>query len=325
MNDYKDEIARTRVGCLGSSDGQMLYQISKLGYVPKSAEKRLAIVKGFIENKEIPTNDAIRAGDELEMIVYEHLKSTDARYESNPLWVSKSLSRKNVMLISHPDLVLKDENKKTIFIYEVKTTKYNITQTRETYKAQLCIHYTIGSEIAKTLGKGWGVKLFLVHYDTNNMDLSQGIVFEKDRLTIQAINHSTVNFDIKKAMDVVDAFLDGFTEYYEGDEVDAELLPEKVKEQFGAITTLLSEIKDMERKVEEFKKRLYEFMVDKDIKSIKGVDFNMTRVDPSVSKTFDYKRFIDDYKKEHPRKANKMLKEYEKVVNKRGYATIKLK
>ena len=58
MYDYKQEIIDTRKGCLGSSDGRILSQISTLGYVPKSAYKRMAVLKSLIEHKDIPKNDS---------------------------------------------------------------------------------------------------------------------------------------------------------------------------------------------------------------------------------------------------------------------------
>lgn len=39
VKDYKQDVAATRVGCLGSSDGKMLSQIAALGTIPKSAYK----------------------------------------------------------------------------------------------------------------------------------------------------------------------------------------------------------------------------------------------------------------------------------------------
>ena len=73
VKDYKQDVAQSRVGCLGSSDGKMLAQICALGYVPKSAHKRLAICKGLIPQEEIPRTAAIKAGDEMEMLIYKHL------------------------------------------------------------------------------------------------------------------------------------------------------------------------------------------------------------------------------------------------------------
>jgi len=326
MEKYKEDIAATRIGCLGSSDGRMLSQIATLGCVPKSAYKRLAVVKGLIPQTEIPKTDAIKAGDDLEMIIYNYLKSTDSRYESNPLWISDKYSKKNVKLISHPDLVLVDEKEKVINIYEVKTTKYNVEATRQTYKPQLYIHYIIGKEKAVQRGREWSIRLFLVHYSTEGLDLSNGVPFDISRLTIKRVKFSSSFFDVDKAMTIVDSFLDTFTEYYDGDEIDSVYLPEKVKQEFNTITNVLAEIKEREAKVEEFKKMLCDFMQEKGVKSIKNDAWAITLVQPSESVSVDYKAiFANEIEAKKPRVANKLKKQYQKTTQKRAYVTIKIK
>lgn len=325
--DYKQDVANTRFGCLGGSDGKLLEQVAALGYVPKSAFKRLAVCKGLIPQQEIPKNAAIIAGDTIENAVYEHLSAKDPRYESNPLWVSEKYSLKNVKLIAHPDIVLKDDAQKTLFVYEVKTTKYNFNDTRTTYKAQLFIENILGREIADRLGNDWKVRLLLVHYSTDGLDLNSGCLsFEPERITIKEVRFTGGGlFDIKSSMSIVNNFLETFTEYYEGDEVDADLLPANVKNQFEDIATMLTEIKEREKKVDEFKKRLYDFMTEKGIKSVKNNLFSITRVDATESKSFDAKRYMDDMAKEHPRKAKNVLAKYTKTTKRNGYVNIKVK
>ena len=331
MENYKDDIAQSRVGCLGSSDGHMLQQICALGYVPKSAYKRLAVCKGLIPQEDIPRTAAIQAGDAMEMLIYKHLTANDPRYESNPRWESVKYSTKNVKLISHPDLVLRDDARKTLFIYEVKTTKYSVEETRQTYKAQLFIHNILGKEICEGLGKDWNVKLFLVHYDTDGLDLAQlladnALEIDPTRLTVKEVRFtSTAYFNVKQAMTIVDAFLETFTEFYEGDEIDADLLPVAVKSQFTDIAVALQEMEDRKATIEDFKKKLFDFMTKNNIKSIKNDFFSITRVDPSVSKAFDGKRFLEDLQKEHPRKAKKIAAKYTKTSNRSGYCNIKVK
>ena len=87
---------------------------------------------------------------------------------------------------------------------------------------------------------------------------------------------------------------------------------------------MLVEIKERETKVGEFKKRLYDFMVEKDIKSIKNDAFSITRVDPTESKTFDAKKYLDDEAKAHPRKVKKIVAKYTKTSKRNGYVTIKV-
>lgn len=325
MYDYKQEIIDTRKGCLGSSDGRILSQISTLGYVPKSAYKRLAELKSLIEHKDIPQNDAIRFGDYIENAIFNHLHSQDPRWESNVLLESKKYSLPNVKLISHPDFYKIDHAKKEILIGECKATKYNVQQTRATYEAQLYIHYVLGREIASDFGDDWKVKLYLVHYSTDGLDLENGIEFDPSRLTVHQVYFSTMYFDVMRGMNLVNDFLETFTEYYEGDEIDANLLPTNVKSQFDDVAAMLVEIKERESKVEEFKQRLYQFMVDKDIKSIKNDVFSITRVDPTVSKSFDAKKYVADLIKKYPRKSKKIIADYTKETKRKGYASIKLK
>lgn len=325
MEDYKNDIQQTRKGCLGSSDGRILAQIASLGEVPKSAYKRMAVVKGLIPQEEIPRTAAIKAGDDLEMIVYEHLNAKDPRYESNPLWVSEKYSKPNVKLITHPDIVFVNEENKTINVFEVKTTKYDFNTTRQTYSAQLYIHYLIGREKALEKGRDWNVRLFLAHYSTDGLDLENGVEFDANRLTVKRVQFTTALFDIDKAMNIVNDFLDTFNEFYEGDEINADLLPEPVKNQMVEVATMLSEIKEREERINAFKDKLYGFMDLHDIKSIKNDYFSIVRVDATESKSFDTKRYVEDLKKQFPRKALKIIEQYTKVTKRKGFCTIKVK
>lgn len=325
--DYKNEIRSSRCGALGSSDGKLILQVAESGVIPKSAYKRLAVCRGLIEQEDIPYTAAVRAGDELEMLVFEHLKANDDRYQSNPCWVSKKYSRKNVKLLTHPDIVLQDDENKVLNVYEVKCTKFTFEQTRDTYKAQLIIHWVIANEIAKELG-GYKVKLSLVHYSTEGMNLEDGFEFDPSRLTvkqIRGIDKQSKMYMLDDAMDIINDFLVGFNEYYDGDEIESEYLPEKVKQEFDAITTILSEIKEREAKVEEFKARLYDFMLSHDIKSIKNEAWGITRVDSSESRSFDSKAFLSEYAIKHPRLYQKLVKSYEKVVKRKGSVQIRIK
>lgn len=328
QQDYKNEIRSSRCGALGSSDGKLIISVAESGVIPKSAYKRLAVCKGLIEQEDIPYTAAVRAGDELEMLVFEHLKANDDRYQSNPCWVSKKYSRKNVNLLTHPDIVLQDDENKVLNVYEVKCTKFTFEQTKDTYKAQLIIHWVIANEIAKELG-GYKVKLSLVHYSTEGMNLEDGFDFDPSRLTVKTLRNMeklSKSYRIAEAMDIIDNFLETFTEFYEdGEEIPYEILPTNVQNQFDSITTLLTEIKEREDKVAAFKSKLYDFLTEKNIKSIKNNDWSIVRIDPTESVQFDNKRYLEDFSIEHPRQYKKIRNKYDKVVKKKGYVSIKIK
>ena len=202
MYEHKIDIIATRKGCLGSSDGKLLSQIASLGNVPKSAYKRLAVVKGLIQQEEIPETAAIRMGNETEMQIFEHLQMVDGRWQSNVRWESKEFSTPNCKLISHPDFILQDEENKILYVSECKATRYTIEQTRAEYAPQLFIHFMLAKEKAKELGKDWKVKLSLCHYSTEGLDLNEYNEFDTNRMTIREVRASTAFFDIRKAMNI---------------------------------------------------------------------------------------------------------------------------
>lgn len=324
--DYKDEIVQSRTGNLGSSDSKMLKQIAELGFVPNSALKRLAVVKGFRENDTF-SNPAMRFGDFIENQIFASLKAQDERWQSNPCFISKKYSRKNVGCLTHVDAVLQDDEKQVLSLVEVKATKTDFTQTRDEYKFQLLHHYLLGQEFAARLGN-YKVRILLAHYCTDGVDLDEPFEFDPQRLTVKQlrdVNRLSYSYDLSKAMDIVSEFLETFDAYYEDEEIDADMLPSDVKKQFDMVTTLLSEIKTREEQVNAFKTKLYDFMVSKNMRCIKNDEWNIVRVAPCEATSFDYKTFLEDFAKEHPRKAEKIKAKYAKTTSKKGYVTIKLK
>jgi hypothetical protein len=168
----------------------------------------------------------------------------------------------------------------------------------------------------------------LCHYCTDGIDLAQPFEFDPSRLTVKTLRNMeklSKSYRISEAMDLIDAFLEDFNEYYDGDEIPYELLPANVQGQFDDITKLLTEIKEREDKVSAFKDKLYSFLAEKNIKSIRNDVWSITRVDPTESKQFDSKRYLEDFAAKHPRQFKKVRSEYEKTVRKKGFITIKIK
>lgn len=321
MENYKEDIRNTRLGSLGGSDGNLLAQVANIGYVPNSARKRLAVMNGLIEKEDITTR-VMRYGDFIEQSIYSHLQEIDNRYLSNPLWVSGKYSKDDVRLICHPDFVLFDDAKKVLKVFECKATKFNPQQTRDTYLNQLFIEWTLANEIVKIRGENWKVEMYLCHYDTSNVNIDDEFVFDPDLLSIHRLRMPKNLFDIDKAMTIVSEFASTFDYYTEDEEIDSVYLPEKVKAEFDMVTGILAEIKERETKVDEFKRKLYDFMLDKNIKGIRSEEWSITRVDASESKSFDGKKYLADLKALHPRKAKKIEEKYTKTVARGGYVKI---
>lgn len=321
MEDYKSEIAATRKGCLGGSDGNILERVASLGSVPKALYKRLAVVKGLIENDNITTK-VMAFGDFIEQSIYSALAATNTNYQSNPMWVSGKYSRKDLKLICHPDYVLYDEDKKILNVYEMKATRFSVAQTRETYKNQLFIEWTLAKEIIAARGEGWKVNMFLCHYNTEGVDFDKAFEYDPQRLTVHKLRMKDNLFDIAKAMDIMSDFLQTFDCYSEDEEIQARYLPEKVRAEFDAISNVLSEIKEREKTIDAFKAKMVEFMQKKGMKVIKSEEWSITLVEASESVQFDHKKFLSDFGDKHPRKAKKLRKDYEKRVSKGAYVKI---
>lgn len=321
MEDYKQDIISTRVGCLGGSDAKMLQSIATHGEVVPSAMKRLAVCKGLIEHRQF-SNNAMLYGDFVEQNIFNVLHAIDERWQSNPCLVSEKYSRKNCEVIDHVDFMLQDDDKKVLTICECKATAKSFTSTRNEYSAQLAHHWLIGQEIAKKLG-GYRLKLLLCHYDTTGLDLDGMFTFDEKRITVKHVRIANVEYDLSKAMDIVDDFLENFNEYYE-EEVDGTLLPASVKNQFSAITEALIEIEERKKSVEESKKKLTAFMESKGIKRITSPEWSVTYVAPSESIQFDAKGFLNEYAAKHPKLYKKLVKTHEKRQKRSAYVTIKV-
>ena len=327
MENYKDDIIATRTGCLGGSDARLIQSVAEAGKIPQSAMKRLAICKGLAEQPQF-TNPAIEFGNYVESMVFESLHSQDERWQSNPCLVSGKYSRKNVDVIDHVDFFLQDDEKKVLVLGECKATRSTFEQTHDEYRWQLMHHYLLGCERAKDLG-GYKVKVMLCHYCSDGIDLTQPFEFDPSRLTVKTLRNMeklSKSYHLSEAMDIINNFLETFTEYYEdGEEIPYEILPANVQNQFDSITTLLTEIKEREDKVAAFKSKLYDFLTEKNIKSIKNNDWSIVRIDPTESVQFDNKRYLEDFSIEHPRQYKKIRNKYDKVVKKKGYVSIKIK
>lgn len=96
------------------------------------------------------------------------------------------------------------------------------------------------------------------------------------------------------------------------------------RKTFDRATALLTEIKEREQAVDDLKSKLFNFFTEKNIKSIKNKQWSITRIDPTESKRFDMKKYLEDFSSEHPVLYKKLRSKYEKTVKKNGYIQIKI-
>lgn len=312
--DYKQDIVATRVGGLGASDGRLLARIARNGCVQQGEMERMAIAKGLYERPNI-TNLAMRYGDFIENKVFESLQLINPEYKSNLYYESKDFSREGLKLFCHIDFSLQDDKEKLLTWTECKATTMSVNETIEAYKEQLYTEWMLCQEMALELG--YYFKFRLCHYDARDMLDEYGeFKFEPGRLVIVDVDFEDEVYDIELGMDIASEFVADMTEYHK-EEIEWEYLPEHVQYQMEAANKIMTAIKEREAELDSFKARMYDFLCDNDIKSIKTPFFSINRVDAGVSYKFDTNAF----KKDEP----ELYKKYLKESKKKGYAMIRMK
>ena len=183
----------------------------------------------------------------------------------------------------------------------------------------------MAQERAKELG-GYKVKLVFCVYNTDGVDY-ENHEFDPSRLmvkTLRGMEKISKSYRLAEAMDIIDNFLETFTEFYEQEEVDANLLPANVQSQFSEVAQFLREIKEREDKVAAFKTKLYDFLSERGIRKVACDDFSFTVVAPTQQISVDYKAlFTQEIEAKKPRVAKQLKEKYKKTTNKKGYVVIK--
>ncbi len=301
--DYKEEIIKKRQGGLGSSDALMIERIALRGSLSEGDRQRVAELLGMIERKQFSTT-ATRLGDEIEMGIYEIIKQKYPQAKSNPYYKSERLSQQYGFYISnHIDYEIETEEE--LIWVENKATKNDVAKTLETYKSQFNWHYMLLKE--KSVAKHKKPRLFLSHYQTN-----QSECFDANFLTLTEF-HDGSDVLIKKGLEVLQREIKGFV-YSPRDELFVEYLPDTMQEEISLMGNYISQINEMNEKLDEFKKKMADLMLSANVKSIKNEHFVITFVPESKMASFD--------KKEFGRKHPELLEQFTKQVNKKAYVKI---
>ena len=151
--DYKQIIIAHHKEGLGASDAKILAKVDELGYIPKSCEERLAIIKGFYEKQDDICTQSMAYGNQIELQIFDMLHSVDERWESNKYIESKKYSKQNCKLFCHIDFFKKDDEEKVITFIECKATSKTIKEARHHYSEQLYIENMLGKEYIRVLEK----------------------------------------------------------------------------------------------------------------------------------------------------------------------------
>lgn len=301
--EHKEEILKTRQGGLGSSDALMIERIAIRGGLSDSDRQRVAELLGLTERKQFST-EATRLGDEIEMGIFEIIKTKYPQTRSNPYYKSEAMSEKYGFSISnHIDYEV--ETQTELIWIENKATKHTIETTLATYKSQLNWHYMLLKEKAKAKRKK--PRLFLSHYQTNKTDS-----FDANNLHLKEVLDWSDKL-LKSGLEILKKEINGFV-FSPREELYAEYLPDTIREEFDLMGKIISEINENNKKLDEFKERMTELMLASNVKSIKNDTFIITLVPSTKTSSFDKKSFGNKYPE--------LLQEYTKQTDKKAYVKI---
>ncbi len=283
----KTEIIETRTKGLGSSDAKMVASVGRTGQLNETARKRIAEMLGIKEREQVTTR-AMKAGNDIEQIIFDSIKSVVPNALSNPFYQSKELSERfGFGIFNHIDIEAETENR--IVWDEVKATIETIEETEKKYIEQLSWHCMLLSERAfNQNGPSKCSLLRLVHFDT-----SEGMAFDSKKITSKFIEYSdclpTIK-DILKGLGIIAAALPTF-KWIAPVESDGANLPVETREILPKIAYLLSEAKLYEEKAESLKTQLKNAMESAGIKSIDNDYFKATFIPAGLQNSFDSTAF----------------------------------
>ena len=287
---HKQEIEVTRVGGFGGSDASLFYRVGLRGLsaLNNTDKKRIRVAKGMDEYKSIQMNDAMQRGHDFEDF-YEMSESTSLM--SREVLFSAELA-KNFKTFFHADFSDK------YYVYELKCVQ-NPDNVEKDYEAQLQWQAMIS-----------GMKVCLVVCDSTKR-------FEDYNEPIEITRDENVINILKNGIRLIDENWETLDLNVGEEWSDSDLMPFE-KNDIAVFTSYLQRIQQLEELAEESKLKVFQFMKDNNIKSLKSDSYTVTFTPESTTTSLDKKKLFS----EHPE-----IEEwaYLKTSPKKAYITVKLK
>ena len=287
---HKQEIEVTRVGGFGGSDANLFYRVGLRGLsaLNNTDKKRIRVAKGMDEYKSIQMNDAMQRGHDFEDF-YEMSESTSLM--SREVLFSAELA-KNFKTFFHADFSDK------YYVYELKCVQ-NPDNVEKDYEAQLQWQTMVS-----------GMKVCLVVCDSAKR-------FEDYNEPIEIIRDENVINILKNGIRLIDENWETLDLNVGEEWSDSDLMPFE-KNDIAVFTSYLQRIQQLEELAEESKLKVFQFMKDNNIKSLKSDSYTVTFTPESTTTSIDKKKLFTAYPK---------IKEqdYIKTSPKKAYITVKLK
>lgn len=287
---HKQEIEVTRVGGFGGSDANLFYRVGLRGLsaLNNTDKKRIRVAKGMDEYKSIQMNDAMQRGHDFEDF-YEVSESTSLMVRE--ALFSAELA-KNFKTFFHADFSDK------YYVYELKCVQ-NPDNVEKDYEAQLQWQAMVS-----------GMKVCLIVCDSAGR-------FEDYNEPIEIVRDENVISILKNGIRLIDENWETLDLNVGEEWSDSDLMPFE-KNDIAVFTSYLQRIQQLEELAEESKAKVFQFMKDNNIKSLKSDSYTVTFIPESTTSTLDKKKLFTA----HP-EINES--DYLKTSPKKAYITVKLK
>jgi hypothetical protein len=291
--NHNEEIVQSRTGGFGGSDAAMFYRIGYRGLecLTNTDKKRIRVAKGIDAYQSIPMNDAMQRGHDFEDWYARQPFAPIAKREG----LLESQKAQNFRTFAHADF-LSDCHE----VWELKCVQ-EPEAAEDDYYHQLQWYYMLGA-----------YDVWLVVSDSRLADFSDGLrmpyrIYE-DAQYIECLQKGVQMLD--EAWETIDLTL--------SEEWDvSELMPfEKVA--IIQMYNSLQSIKTLEKRVEDEKAKILQFMQENNVRAIKSDMYAITYVAESETRTLDKSAL----KKANP---DLDLSKYDKVTKKKAYITVKIK
>src|SRR5574344_2779478 len=265
----KNEIEVTRIGGFGGSDAKMFYKIGLKGLsaLNNTDRKRIRVAKGIDEYKPIPLNEAMQKGHDFEDWYagqsFAPIADREAKLIAN--------LANNFDTFFHADFSDGFND-----VWELKCVQ-NPDNAVQDYYEQLQWQHLIGARI-----------LWLVVADSSQ-PFGRGVrmpeLIERNEQVIEIL---------RNGIKLLDDNWDNLDLEVGEDWSISDLMPFE-KEDITTFTYYLQQIKQMEKWAEESRLKVFQFMQENGIKSLKSDYYTVTYFPESTTSTLDKKKLFAEH------------------------------
>lgn len=292
VNDaqHQAEIHNSRVGGLGGSDADIMLRVGLHGLsaLTNTDLKRLAIMTGQAEQENWGGNIYTNAGHLFEDYV-ANITTADREVK-----LSADLAH-NFKTFAHADFYYTNSKRvlECKFVQEQDTNK-----VIKTYYAQLQYYFVTGAD-AVALVHGTGSA------DPFEVTACLSVNIERDEVAIEAI---------KNGIRLIDEFVTTFA--YTDANAQIGNLDDELQQDVNNLLRVKAKLDELTEQYKALQARVEAYMTDNNLSKIEAADKVIAIGKPSVSRTFDTKKFLSEH-------AEFDTAEYYKETSKKGSFSIK--